>query len=46
MQHDGGHSYRFALCIDRSSYDAYAITKWNIVSKLYLEFRLCILTYL
>jgi len=46
MQHDGGHSYRFALRIDRSFYNFYSITKWNFVSQFYREFRLRILTYL
>jgi len=27
MQHAGGHSYRFALCIDRSFYDMYDIVR-------------------
>jgi hypothetical protein len=46
MQHDGGHSSRFALRIDHPFYVSYAITKWNFVSKFYLKFRLHFLTYL
>jgi len=46
MQHDGGHSYRFALCINRSFPDWYAIADSNFVSKLCLQFRLCGITYL
>jgi len=46
IKHDGGHSYRFALCIDRSSSDRYAITHRNFVSKFCLRFRLRDLTYL
>jgi len=46
MQHDGGHSYRFALRFDRSCSDWYAITDSNFVSKFRLQFRLRILTYL
>ena len=46
MQHDGGHSYRFALRIDRCSSGWYAITDSNFVSRFCLAFRLRILTYL
>jgi len=46
MQHDGGHSYRFALRIDRSFYDWYAITDSNCVSQCCLQFRLRVVTYL
>ena len=44
MLHDGGHSYRFALRIDRSFYDTYAITALYFVSKFCLQYRLRILT--
>ena len=46
MRHDGGHSYRFALRVDRSSSDWYAIADSNFVSKFRLQFRLPICTYL
>jgi len=46
MQHDGGHSYRFTLRIDRSFSDWYAISDSNFVSKFCLQFRLRVLTYL
>jgi hypothetical protein len=46
MLQDGGHSYRFTLHIDRSFYDTYAITDPYCVSKLCLQFRLHVLTYL
>jgi len=46
MQHDGGHSQRFALRIDRYIYASYAITDSNFVSKFCLQFRVHILTYL
>ena len=45
MLHDGVHSYRFALRIDRSSYDTYAITALYFVRTFRLQYRLRVLTY-
>ena len=45
MLHDGGHFYRFALRIDRSLYDRYAIADLCFVSKFCLECTLHVLTY-
>jgi len=46
MQHDGGHSYKFVLRIDRSSSDWYAITDSNFVCKFCLQFKLTLLIHL
>jgi len=46
MHHNGGHSYRFALHIDRSFYHWYAITDSNFVSQFCLQFTLRDVTYL
>ena len=46
IQHDSGHSYRFALRINLAFSDWYAITDLNFVSKFCLQFRLRVLMYL
>jgi len=45
MLHDGSHSYRFVLRIDRSFYESYAITDLYFVSKFCLQFVLHVLAY-